>query len=55
MSIPDNFELPENQPMTAIARQIGNAVPTLMAQRFGEAIAVAMDAALEHQELDLVA
>jgi DNA (cytosine-5)-methyltransferase 1 len=55
MSIPDDFELPEDQSMTAIARQIGNAVPTLMAQRFGEAIAIATDAAVEHRELDLVA
>ena len=55
MSIPDDFELPEGQPMTAVARQIGNAVPTLMAQRFGEAIAAEMDAAVEREDLDLVA
>ena len=55
MSIPDDFILPEDQPMTAIARQIGNAVPTLMAQRFGDAISAAMDAATEHSELELVA
>jgi DNA (cytosine-5)-methyltransferase 1 len=55
MSIPDNFELPEDQPMTAVARQIGNAVPTLMAQCFAEAIAAEMDAAVEHRDLDLVA
>jgi DNA (cytosine-5)-methyltransferase 1 len=55
MSIPDDFELPEDQSMTAIARQIGNAVPALMAQRFGEAIAAAMDDASERSDLDLVA
>jgi DNA (cytosine-5)-methyltransferase 1 len=55
MSIPDDFELPEDQPMTAVARQIGNAVPTLMAQRFGESIAAQMDVADERPALDLVA
>lgn len=42
MSFPDDFTLPEDQPMTAIARQIGNAVPPLMAQRLAETIAVAL-------------
>ena len=31
MSFPDEFDLPEDQSMTAIARQIGNAVPPLLA------------------------
>jgi DNA (cytosine-5)-methyltransferase 1 len=55
MSIPDDLILPENQPMTAIARQIGNAVPTLMAQRLADAIAAAIDGASEDQELEMVA
>ena len=31
MSFPDDFVLPSDQPMTAIAKQIGNAVPPLLA------------------------
>lgn len=45
MSFPDDFELPEDQSMTAIARQVGNAVPPLLAQRLAEAVAAHMDAA----------
>lgn len=44
MSFPDHHELPNDQPMTEIARQVGNAVPPLMAQRVAEAIAMALDA-----------
>jgi DNA (cytosine-5)-methyltransferase 1 len=56
MSIPDDFTLPEDQPMTAIARQIGNAVPTLMAERFADAIAAALDGeARAEPVLELVA
>lgn len=44
MSFPDDFVLLEDQPMTAVARQIGNAVPPLIAQRLAEAIATALDA-----------
>jgi DNA (cytosine-5)-methyltransferase 1 len=43
MSFPDDFELLEDQPMTAVARQIGNAVPPLMAQRLAEVIARTLD------------
>ncbi|MBM4185634.1 MAG: DNA cytosine methyltransferase [Gemmatimonadetes bacterium] len=32
MTIPDDFVLPEDQPMTSIAKQIGNAVPPLLAR-----------------------
>jgi DNA (cytosine-5)-methyltransferase 1 len=39
MSFPDDFMLPEDQSMTSIARQIGNAVPPLLAQRLGSALA----------------
>lgn len=45
MSFPDDFALLDDQPMTAVARQVGNAVPPLMAQRLAEAIALALDAA----------
>ena len=47
MSFPDDFILLESQPMTAVARQIGNAVPPLMAQRLADAIALALDASVE--------
>lgn len=39
MSFPDNFVFPETQAMTAVAKQIGNAVPPLLARRIGEAVA----------------
>jgi DNA (cytosine-5)-methyltransferase 1 len=46
MSFPDDFVLPEDQSMTSIARQIGNAVPPLLALRIGEALARSLDDAL---------
>lgn len=39
MSFPDDFELPVDQSMTSIARQIGNAVPPRLAQHLAEGIA----------------
>jgi len=45
MSFPDNFVLLEDQPMTSVARQIGNAVPPLIAQRLAEEIAASLDLA----------
>lgn len=42
MSFPDRFVLPEHQSMTAIARQLGNAVPPLLAQRLGDAIGASL-------------
>jgi DNA (cytosine-5)-methyltransferase 1 len=39
MSFPDDFELPTDQSMTSIARQIGNAVPPLLARRLAESVA----------------
>lgn len=45
MSFPRHHKLPEDQPMTAIARQIGNAVPPLMARLLAEPIARSLDVA----------
>jgi site-specific DNA-cytosine methylase len=39
MSFPDDFELPEEQSMTKIGKQIGNAVPPLLAQTLAETVA----------------
>lgn len=44
MSFPDDFVLPEEQSMTAIARQVGNAVPPLLARRLAIAVAGRLDA-----------
>ncbi|HEY5332639.1 MAG TPA: DNA cytosine methyltransferase [Solirubrobacterales bacterium] len=41
MSFPDDFVLPEEQAMSSVARQIGNAVPPLLARRIAEALAAA--------------
>lgn len=46
MSFGDDFVFPEDQSMTSVARQIGNAVPPLLARRIGEALAVHLDAEL---------
>jgi DNA (cytosine-5)-methyltransferase 1 len=43
MSFPDNFELPDDQPMTSVARQLGNAVPPLVAERVAEVVAAQLD------------
>jgi DNA (cytosine-5)-methyltransferase 1 len=45
MSFPDDFVLPEDQSMTSIARQIGNAVPPLLAYRIAEALVTHLDEA----------
>jgi DNA (cytosine-5)-methyltransferase 1 len=39
MSFKDSFVLPTDQSMTSIGKQIGNAVPPLLARRLGEALA----------------
>lgn len=39
MSFPDDFTLPEDQSMTSIAKQIGNAVPPRLAQHLAAAVA----------------
>jgi len=47
MSFPDDFVLPTNQSMTSIARQIGNAVPPLLARRLALAVALHIKEARE--------
>jgi DNA (cytosine-5)-methyltransferase 1 len=42
MSFSDDFVLPEDQSMSSIARQVGNAVPPLLARRIAEALASAL-------------
>ena len=39
MSFDDDFVLPVDQSMTSIARQVGNAVPPLLARRIAEVVA----------------
>jgi DNA (cytosine-5)-methyltransferase 1 len=43
MSFPDDFALPEEQSMSSVARQIGNAVPPLLARRIAETLAETLD------------
>lgn len=43
MSFPDDFVLPEGQALTAVGRQIGNAVPPLLARAVAASIASALD------------
>jgi DNA (cytosine-5)-methyltransferase 1 len=38
MGFPDDFVLPEEQAMSSVARQVGNAVPPLLARRIAEAL-----------------
>jgi DNA (cytosine-5)-methyltransferase 1 len=45
MTFPDDFELPADQPMTTVAKQVGNAVPPLLAQRIAETLVVQLEAA----------
>jgi DNA (cytosine-5)-methyltransferase 1 len=44
MTFPDDFELPTDQSMTTIAKQVGNAVPPLLAQRLAETLIVRLEA-----------
>lgn len=55
MSFPNHHKLPEDQPMTAMARQVGNAVPPLMARRLAEPIARLLDEAAGEIMLKLAA
>jgi len=45
MSFPDDFIFPADQKWTEIAKQIGNAVPPLLAQSIAAAVAFALDTA----------
>jgi DNA (cytosine-5)-methyltransferase 1 len=45
MSFPDDFELPADQKWTEIAKQLGNAVPPLLARAIAEALVLELDAA----------
>jgi DNA (cytosine-5)-methyltransferase 1 len=47
MSLPDDFVLPGDQKWTEIAKQIGNAVPPLLARAIGSAIADQLDCQAE--------
>jgi DNA (cytosine-5)-methyltransferase 1 len=47
MSFPDDFAFPESQSMSSVARQIGNAVPPLLARRIAEALAAQLDGEAE--------
>jgi DNA (cytosine-5)-methyltransferase 1 len=44
MTFPDDFELPTDQPMTTVAKQVGNAVPPLLARRIAEVLAKQLEA-----------
>jgi DNA (cytosine-5)-methyltransferase 1 len=46
MSFPDDFVLPEEQSMSSIARQVGNAVPPLLARRIAESLAASLRSAV---------
>jgi DNA (cytosine-5)-methyltransferase 1 len=45
MSFPDSFEFPDEQPMTTVAKQVGNAVPPLLARALAICLAAQLDTA----------
>jgi DNA (cytosine-5)-methyltransferase 1 len=45
MSFPDDFIFPTDAKWTEVARQIGNAVPPLLAERIADSVASALDSA----------
>lgn len=55
MSIEDDFVLPTNQSMTSIARQVGNAVPPLLARRIAEVVADQLEARSQQPPLTAAA
>jgi DNA (cytosine-5)-methyltransferase 1 len=42
MSFPDGFVFPEEQSLTSVGRQVGNAVPPLLAHRIAHQVAAAL-------------
>jgi DNA (cytosine-5)-methyltransferase 1 len=50
MSFPSCFVFPEHESMTAVGRQIGNAVPPLLARAIGEGIILSLGSAPAAQE-----
>jgi DNA (cytosine-5)-methyltransferase 1 len=55
MSFSDDFVFPEHQAMTSVARQIGNAVPPLLARSIAATLAVHLDAMNEDSKAEPVA
>jgi DNA (cytosine-5)-methyltransferase 1 len=55
MSLPDDFVLPADQKWTEIAKQIGNAVPPLLALALGGSVARYLDSFVTRQTSDLAA
>jgi DNA (cytosine-5)-methyltransferase 1 len=47
MTFEDDFEFPAEQPMTTVAKQIGNAVPPVLASAIAQALVAQLD--IEHQ------
>lgn len=54
MSFPDDFELPQDQPMTRVAKQVGNAVAPLLAERVAELVAAQLDEAAAAEDVTSV-
>lgn len=55
MTFPDSFELPEEQSMTSVAKQVGNAVPPLLAARIAEKVAECLATRSFEPDSELVA
>ena len=55
MSFPDDFVFPPDQKWTEIAKQIGNAVPPLLAQAIAVALAASLDANLLDEDVEAAA
>jgi DNA (cytosine-5)-methyltransferase 1 len=54
MSFPDDFVLPTDQSMTSISRQIGNAVPPLLAKRLAQAVAWHVEKARSEERVEIL-
>lgn len=55
MSFPDEFEFPDSQSMTAVAKQIGNAVPPDLARYIAGALGAHIDASRHEGTFELAA